>query len=76
MIKGEEACLILHEHDDDDNDDDDDDDDVDDEKLVHIVGFTIEIHHDARPCKRQKANKFFFIFTNQCTGDFLKKKHN
>jgi hypothetical protein len=27
MIKGQETCLILHEHDNDDDDDDDDDDD-------------------------------------------------
>ena len=23
------------------------------EKLVHLVGFTIEIYYDARPCERQ-----------------------
>ena len=30
--------------------------------MSHLVGFTIEIYYDARPCKRQKVNIYIYIY--------------
>jgi len=31
---------------------------------VHLVGFTIEIYYDARPCERQNNSNFIFYLIN------------
>jgi hypothetical protein len=47
-------------------------------KIMHLVGFTIEIHHDARSHERQNRELFAYlyrIFFFRINNNYLRVKH-